>query len=165
MSREKERPPVSAEAIEIGLEDFGDADNNQGPRITQGAVDFWILPMHAKDTYLETVGLKPEQAGAYFRLMLVMWTQGGYVPDDDAELARIVGMSRKRWLAMRNRVLASFEVGNGVVTHSRITHEQRRCAMKSLIGKAKAGARWNKNKHLTNAGALLHTHIFKKGFQ
>lgn len=55
------------------------------------------------DAYLaDTTHLSTEEHGAYLLLLLWMWRQNGsMLPAKDAELARICGLSVKRWKTVR----------------------------------------------------------------
>jgi uncharacterized protein YdaU (DUF1376 family) len=49
--------------------------------------------------------------GGYVRLILQYWVRQGSLPDDDVQLARIVGVSVAKWRKMRPTIEALFEPG------------------------------------------------------
>lgn len=58
------------------------------------------------DAYLaDTTHLSTEEHGAYFLLLMAMWRRNGTVPDDDRDIARIVGLDIKAWRKMRKRLM------------------------------------------------------------
>ncbi|MDO9428421.1 MAG: DUF1376 domain-containing protein [Methylobacterium sp.] len=60
------------------------------------------------DRYLaDTAHLTPEEQGLYFRLQIYAWRSPGCcLPDDDARLARMLGISLKRWASLKPSVMA-----------------------------------------------------------
>ena len=51
------------------------------------------MPMYW-DAYLaDTTHLSTEEHGAYLLLLAAMWRRDGWVPDDDRDNARIVGLT------------------------------------------------------------------------
>ena len=54
------------------------------------------------DAYLaDTTELTTQEHGAYFLLLIAMWRAGGYVPDDDAKLARFTRLTIRQWKIAR----------------------------------------------------------------
>ena len=49
------------------------------------------------DYLADTTMLSMEQSGAYLHLLMTMWTNGGWLPNDPKKLAWICRMSRSRW--------------------------------------------------------------------
>src|SRR3989337_2406674 len=81
------------------------------------------MPLYVGDYLKDTRHLSTQEHGAYFLLLIDMWTKGGSLPDSDPDLARIAGLSLSDWSATRSRIDPFFDVANGVWTHSRITKE------------------------------------------
>jgi len=60
------------------------------------------------DAYLaDTTHLTTEEHGAYMLLLAAMWRRNGWVPDDDRDNARILGLTVAKWKRTKAR-LASF---------------------------------------------------------
>jgi uncharacterized protein YdaU (DUF1376 family) len=69
------------------------------------------LPFFIGDYLKETRHLTTEQHGAYLLLILEYWVKQGALPDDDAQLARIVGLPLAKWKKMRPVIRAFFHDG------------------------------------------------------
>lgn len=57
------------------------------------------------DAYLaDTTHLTTEEHGAYLLLLAAMWRRNGYVPDDDRDNARILGLTQAKWRKVKVRL-------------------------------------------------------------
>lgn len=57
------------------------------------------------DAYLaDTTHLSTEEHGAYLLLLGAMWRRNGWVPDDDRDNARIIGMTPAKWRRTKERL-------------------------------------------------------------
>lgn len=103
--------------------------------------DAW-MPLYIGDWDSGTRHLDCEQDGAYGRLVRHYW-KNGPLADDDAQLARIVGMEARRWKKIRPVIAAFFVIGDGVWRHKRVDEELVRWADKrrKAIERASAGGR------------------------
>jgi len=80
-----------------------------------------VLPIATDALIADTTHMSAEAFGAYVRILVAMWRQGGALDDDDTELARIAGVSSRRWLALREVVLRPVTVTDGVLTQRRLS--------------------------------------------
>lgn len=103
--------------------------------------DAW-MPLYIGDWDSGTRHLDCEEDGAYGRLVRHYW-KNGPLPDDDAKLARIVGMELRRWKKTRLALAGFFIVGEGIWRHRRVDAELVRWAEKRrrAIERAAAGGR------------------------
>jgi len=62
------------------------------------------MPMYWDSYIADTTHLTTEEHGAYLLLLAAMWRRDGSVPDDDKDIARIVGLSLSKWLKVRARL-------------------------------------------------------------
>lgn len=113
-----------------------------------------FMQLYVSDYLGDTRHLSCEQHGAYLLLLMTMWNADGSLPDDDAKLARIVGLSVKRWRKIRPEIMPFFNIANGVVSHNRLTKEIQKSASKSE-SRASAGSTGGKAKALKYKEALL----------
>jgi uncharacterized protein YdaU (DUF1376 family) len=65
------------------------------------------MPLYVGDYRRDTAHLTTLEHGAYLLLIMHYW-ETGPLPDDDRQLSRIVGLSLKQWLAIRERVKSFF---------------------------------------------------------
>jgi uncharacterized protein YdaU (DUF1376 family) len=64
------------------------------------------MAMWIRDFQSDTEGLDAEMTGAYVMLMFSMWTNGGWLRDDDRALARIARVSRFKWRRLKPIIMA-----------------------------------------------------------
>ena len=65
------------------------------------------MPMYW-DAYLaDTTHLTTEEHGAYMLLIAAMWRRNGCVPDDDKDNARILGLTKAKWLKIKARLTST----------------------------------------------------------
>jgi uncharacterized protein YdaU (DUF1376 family) len=99
------------------------------------------MPLFGGDYLKETRHLTLEQHGAYLHLMIEYWTKG-CLPDDDVQLARIVGISLPKWLRMRPTIKAFFSDDGW---HHEVLDEQfAKSWARSERGRKGAAAKWGK---------------------
>jgi len=99
------------------------------------------------DDYLgDTQHLTTEQHGAYFLILISMWKNGGYLPNDEKKLSRITRVNLRRWHLICDDIMEFFKVENGRIFQPRLIEEhkkavskfEKRSASGSLGGKAKS---------------------------
>lgn len=81
------------------------------------------MPMYW-DAYLaDTTHLTTEEHGAYMLLLAAMWRRNGWVPDDDKDNARILGLTPAKWRKIKARLLATisgFLVEDGMISQEKL---------------------------------------------
>lgn len=77
------------------------------------------------DGYLaDTAHLTLEQQGVHFRLQIYAWRSPGCcLPDDDAQLARMLGISPKRWATLKPSVMALWVLKDGTWVNDQVARE------------------------------------------
>ncbi len=98
------------------------------------------MPLYVSDYLGDTRRLTTLQHGAYLLLIMEYWQHGG-LPDDDNDLAEIVGLELSEWLEMRPRIARLFKDG---WRHKRIDEELAKADEISTRRKASAVRRWSK---------------------
>lgn len=101
------------------------------------------LPLYVGDYLRDTGYLTLEQHGAYFMLLMRLWSAGGSLPADEGKLARIAGVSVKKWRPIWADLAEFFELEDGQITHKRITSELEKAGAlraKRAAAGAKGGA-------------------------
>jgi uncharacterized protein YdaU (DUF1376 family) len=118
--------------------------------------------LYASDFYMDTAAWEVDEIGAYIRLLLYEWVNGG-IPDDLEQIARIVGIGlpdkNTRYAVKFERKLCDFSVkmkrnvlqkfhmnGNGLLVNSRLELEREKqrqhSELQSEKGKKSAIKRW-----------------------
>mgnify|MGYP003440052528 FL=1 len=76
------------------------------------------------DAYLaDTTHLTTLEHGVYFLLLMAMWRRGGFVPNDDKDLARIVGLELSAWRKMKKRLTQFLTIEGDTITQKRLQKE------------------------------------------
>lgn len=108
--------------------------------------DVW-MPLYIGDYLRDTRRLSLEQHGAYVLLLMEYWISGP-LPDDDMQLARLVGCSHDAWSMLRASLKQYFSVSDGHWFHKRVDAEREKAAVLRDKRKTKAEraaeARWSK---------------------
>jgi uncharacterized protein YdaU (DUF1376 family) len=98
------------------------------------------LPFYVGEYLRETRHLTLEQHGAYVLLLLEYWWKSS-LPDDDLQLARIVGVTPAKWQKLKPVLLDLFDDG---WRHERIDEQIKKSQDKVKKAKESAEARWRK---------------------
>lgn len=76
--------------------------------------------IHGDHFSSETSGFTAEEAGAYGKLLTASLEVEWPLPDCDPILARVTGLSLRKWKKMRQKVLALFTFLDGHFYHERV---------------------------------------------
>jgi uncharacterized protein YdaU (DUF1376 family) len=101
------------------------------------------LPIKPQSILADTTHLAADEMGVYCRLLFVMWLQRGHLTNDDRELAHIGGVSLKRWLRMKDRVMRPMTIAGGQVSQKRLTDTWMNVQEIRKKRAMAAQARWN----------------------
>ncbi len=97
------------------------------------------------DAYLaDTRHLSLEEHGAYLQLLMIAWRiEGCCLPDDDARLARMLGVTAAKWRKLKPSVMAFWTLQDGAWKQARLTKEREFVEQKRAKNKAAAETRWS----------------------
>lgn len=118
-----------------------------------------LMPMFW-DAYLaDTTHLTTEEHGAYLLLLGAMWRRNGWVPDDDRDIARILGLTPSKWRKVKERLREFLIFDDGQITQKNLQKIWKKTQEKiaqnrengSLGGRPKSG----KNKNLAKANGSV----------
>ncbi|WP_226018441.1 DUF1376 domain-containing protein [Novosphingobium sp. FKTRR1] len=101
------------------------------------------IPLFA-DAYLaDTTHLSTEEHGAYLLLLMAAWRQDDCtLPLDDKKLARITGLSLRKWLIIKPTILEFWTVDSGRISQKRLQKEATYVRKKSETNRKNIEARW-----------------------
>jgi uncharacterized protein YdaU (DUF1376 family) len=80
-----------------------------------------ILPLKTDALIADTTHMSAEEMGVYVRLLVAMWRHGGKLPDNPAELARIGGVSSRRWEKIKEPVTRPMLSIGGFLSQKKLT--------------------------------------------
>lgn len=103
------------------------------------------IPLFA-DAYLaDTMHLSTEEHGAYLLLLMAAWRfDDCSLPDDDKKLARIVGLSVRRWNQIKDTVREFWTAESGRIFNARLRKERGYVNQKSESNRKNSRKRWGK---------------------
>lgn len=101
------------------------------------------IPLFA-DAYLaDTMHLTTEEHGAYMLLLMAAWRSDDCsLINDDRKLARITGLSTRKWNAIKDTILEFWTVENDRIFNSRLRKERSYVDKKSASNRKNAEKRW-----------------------
>lgn len=117
------------------------------------------------DYHQDTRHLTRDEHGAYFLLLGEAWNRGGFLPDDDALLARWALATPSEWSALKPIVMSFFRpASKGRWRHKRISEELAAYDDVSRKRKAagKKGGSTSRGKHTENQEANAEANDFQK---
>ena len=116
-----------------------------------------FMQLYVADYLGDTRHLTTEQHGAYLLILMTMWRAGGYLPNDDAKLARIAGLSVAKWRKLSPDILAMLTVDGDQITQARLLKEienaNEKSSKRSEAGKLGVAAKSLKNNNVPQANA------------
>lgn len=122
------------------------------------------MTLYVGDYLADTRHLSTEESGAYLHLLFSMWLGGGYIPSDERSLAKLAGLSLRRWRRVRMHVEPMLAREGDLMTQRRLLSELQKAddkyEKKIAAGKASVKAKALKAKQMGATGvdgALEHT--------
>jgi len=78
------------------------------------------MPMYWDAYIADTTHLTTLEHGAYMLLLGAMWRRNGWVPDDEKDLARILGLTVGKWKRVRERLSPFLMFENGEISQKNL---------------------------------------------
>jgi len=91
--------------------------------------------------------------GAYLLLLIAMWRAGGYLPNDDARLARFCRSKGNEWLKVKPTVMEFFKVEGDRITQGRLLEELEKARGRSKKAAESARSKYRKTNDVVPANA------------
>lgn len=117
-----------------------------------------VLPVITAALIADTVHMTAEQFGAYVRILLAMWAHGAELKDNDSELARIAGVTVKRWHIIRDVVLEPVNCTDGMLHQKRLSATWNEVQKLRVKRTGAANERWHRER-------LRDAHAYANGVQ
>lgn len=110
------------------------------------------------DYLRDTRHLTTEQHGAYLLLLMTMWNHGARLPNDPSKLARIAGVSMRRWHLIAPEIMPFFDAEGDEITQKRLVQDYQKAVSlsqkRSASGKVGGDAKALKDKEVALASAI-----------
>lgn len=117
------------------------------------------MPMYWDAYIADTTHLSCEEHGAYLMLLGAMWRRNGWVPDDDKDNARILGLTVARWKRIKARLAVFLVIENDHITQKKLLetweNTQEKIAKNKLNGAKGGRAAASKINDLDQANATV----------
>jgi len=103
------------------------------------------IPLFGDAYRADTRHLSLEEHGAYLQLLMIAWRSPNCaLPDDDARIARMLGITANRWSKIRRVVMSFWALGEHGWTQKRLSKERAFVEKKRRINSDAANSRWKK---------------------
>jgi uncharacterized protein YdaU (DUF1376 family) len=138
------------------------------PEMGKGMSKLLSMPFLVDKYLADTDHLSLEEHGAYCLLLFRMWQRGGSLPDQDKDLARMLGVSQNAWKKLKSRLGNFFEFHGGLIMQKRLQKQWNYAMENSIRSKAKASfaakRRWEKERGLKSINGVLQAmpHAYPK---
>lgn len=116
-----------------------------------------ILPIKTDALLADTTHMSAEEFGVYCRILFVMWRHGAKLKDDDGEMAIIGGITLKRWLTIKEKVMRPMTIAGGLVSQGRLTDTWLNVQELRKKRALASDVRWKSKRHPN--GMQMHDHV------
>ena len=108
--------------------------------------EFPALPLFTDAYIADTAHLTNEEHGVYLRLLMFAWrTSSCALPNDDARLALMVGVTKGKWAKLKPTIMAFWKLSDDEWTQKKLSSQRdfvsKQREQKRLAGEASAKAR------------------------
>lgn len=115
------------------------------------------MQFYPGDYLRDTRHLTTEQHGAYLLLLMTMWNHEARLPNDPSKLARIAGVSLRRWHLIAADIMPFFEIEGDALVQKRLVQDYQKAVSlsqkRSVSGKVGGDAKALKDKETALASA------------
>lgn len=96
------------------------------------------MPLFVGDYLRDTGELTNEEHGVYLKLLMFMWSQGGFLKNDPRVLSRLTGVSYRRWPPIWANLNRYFYVEGDTLRHTKVEKTLRKALEISELRKRAA---------------------------
>lgn len=105
------------------------------------SVKVWF-PVFVGDFFTVTASMTGHEVGAYQLILAALWKEGGSIPANDRQLAKLCKASPRQWKDIKETLWPLFEIKNGMLVHAATLAEIEKAQALSDKKQAAANARW-----------------------
>lgn len=113
--------------------------------------EFAAFPLWLDAYLLDTQELKTVEHGAYLLILFAMWRAGGFLPNNDAKLARCARLPLAKWMAMKPTMMEFLSVDGDQITQGRLQDEIEKARARSAKAAQSARAKYRKTNRSPSA--------------
>lgn len=123
--------------------------------------DLKFMPMYWADFMADTAHLSCLQSGSYLLLLGQMWLRGGWVPDDDEQLARMCRLKLAKWREIKPAIQPFLVTRGGKLSQKRLLsmHKSVSETHKKTVAKT---AKMRRAKHYKKQGLAASKEAYKE---
>ena len=116
------------------------------------------IPFHIGDYQKATRGFDATEHGAYFLLLMELYSNGGSIPHDSRRLQRVCAVfDNDIWQQVEPVILAKCIVSGGVISNAKVVKVLSEIEKRSRNAATNAKKRWKKKPNKNN-GRSMQTH-------
>lgn len=105
------------------------------------------MPVRTDALLGDTTDMSATEFGAYVRILLAMWRNGGWLPNDEKRLARYGTLTAGQWARSGHRIMECLvDMGDGKVTQGKLAEEYAGALAVSKAASENANSRWRKHR-------------------
>lgn len=108
------------------------------------------MPLFVGDYLKDTGELTNEEHGVYLKLLMFMWSQGGFLKNDPRILCRLTGVSYRRWAPIWANLERYFYVEGDTLRHTKVEKTLRKAREISELRSRAAAKKHAKNSKQNN---------------
>lgn len=108
------------------------------------------MPLFVGDYLKDTGELSNEEHGIYLKLLMFMWSQGGFLRNDPRVLCRLTGVSYRRWAPIWANLERYFYVEGDTLRHTKVEKTLRKAREISEKRKAASAKKYAKKGNENN---------------
>lgn len=108
------------------------------------SVKVWF-PVYVGDFFTVTASMTGHEVGAFQLILAALWKEGGAIPANDRQLAKLCKASPRQWKEIKETLWPLFDIKGGMLMHAQtcieIEKAKANAAQKSRAGKRSAEQR------------------------
>lgn len=116
-------------------------DSAQQPK----SVKVWF-PVYVGDFFTVTSEMTGHEVGAYQLIIAKLWREGGAIPANDKQIAKLVKASPRQWKEIKETLWPLFEIKGGMLTHAGTLEEIEKAKALSAKNSDNARRKWAKHR-------------------